>query len=108
MVMVHRLTAHVLIPMPPSVLYPTGIGSRLNIHWPRLGPFFVPERVSRWRALAPSSTYHPSARRCLHANSGHRPSRHAQFYSDLIPAMIPVALLGSAVYMVRQLLLIRS
>ncbi|KAH9999408.1 hypothetical protein BJV77DRAFT_905103, partial [Russula vinacea] len=33
-----------------------------------------------------------------------RPSRHAQFYSELVPAMIPVALLGSAVYMGLQLL----
>jgi hypothetical protein len=32
------------------------------------------------------------------------PSRHAQFYSDLVPAMVPVALLGSAVYMGLQLL----
>ncbi|KAI0303151.1 hypothetical protein BC826DRAFT_869499, partial [Russula brevipes] len=31
-------------------------------------------------------------------------SRHAQFYSDLVPAMIPVALLGSAVYMGLHLL----
>ncbi|KAF9821441.1 hypothetical protein IEO21_00687 [Rhodonia placenta] len=30
------------------------------------------------------------------------PSRHAQFYSDLVPGMIPVALLGSAVYLVSQ------
>ncbi|EIM88228.1 uncharacterized protein STEHIDRAFT_95253 [Stereum hirsutum FP-91666 SS1] len=29
---------------------------------------------------------------------------HAQFYSDLLPGMIPVALLGSAVYMGLQLL----
>jgi hypothetical protein len=83
---------------------PLRIGSRLNTHWPRLDPFFVPEHMPRWRALAPSGTYHPSDRRCLHANSEHRPSRHAQFYSALVPAMIPVALLGSAVYMVRQLL----
>jgi len=48
----------------------------------------------------------PTTRRWLHADSGHptRPSRHAQFYSDLVPAMIPVALLGSAVYMGLQLL----
>ncbi|OCH93625.1 hypothetical protein OBBRIDRAFT_771400 [Obba rivulosa] len=26
-------------------------------------------------------------------------SRHAQFYSDLVPGMLPVALLGSAVYL---------
>ncbi|ETW84325.1 hypothetical protein HETIRDRAFT_28617, partial [Heterobasidion irregulare TC 32-1] len=29
---------------------------------------------------------------------------HAQFYSDLVPGMIPIALLGSAVYMALQLL----
>ncbi|KAI0786351.1 hypothetical protein C8Q75DRAFT_808345 [Abortiporus biennis] len=28
-----------------------------------------------------------------------QPSPHAQFYSDLVPAMIPIALLGSAVYL---------
>jgi hypothetical protein len=36
------------------------------------------------------------------------PSRHAQFYSDLVPAMVPVALLGSAVYMVCQLILVAA
>ena len=61
----------------------------------------------RWRATATWSTrgHQPSmTRRWLHSDSGHptRPSRHAQFYSDLVPAMIPVALLGSAVYMVRK------
>ncbi|KAF8268312.1 hypothetical protein EI94DRAFT_1728271 [Lactarius quietus] len=47
-----------------------------------------------------------STRRFAHrGDSGsHGPSRHAQFYSDLVPAMIPVALLGSAVYMGLQLL----
>jgi len=44
----------------------------------------------------------PSTRRFVHRGDG--PSRHAQFYSDLLPAMIPVALLGSAVYMGLQLL----
>ena len=29
------------------------------------------------------------------------PSRHAQFYTDYVAGMIPVALLGSAVYIVR-------
>jgi hypothetical protein len=61
-----------------------------------------------WRATTTRSTRgHQSSttHRCLHGDSGHptRPSRHAQFYSDLLPAMIPVALLGSAVYMVREL-----
>lgn len=72
-----------------------------------LCPSFVPEHMLRWQALATRSRYHRPARRCLHADSGRqRPSRHAQFYSDLVPAMIPVALLGSTVYMVRQLVLI--
>lgn len=31
-------------------------------------------------------------------------SGHAHFYSDLLPGMLPVALLGSAVYLVRTLL----
>jgi hypothetical protein len=70
-------------------------------------------RMLRWRTVSSAtrsrSGYHqPSTRHCqwLHADSGHghprRPSRHAQFYSELVPAMIPVALLGSAVYMVRS------
>jgi len=62
----------------------------------------------RWQAIATRSTrghYRlQTSRRWLHGDSEHpaRPSRHAQFYSDLVPAMIPVALLGSAVYMVRD------
>ncbi|KAI0316995.1 hypothetical protein OF83DRAFT_1038193, partial [Amylostereum chailletii] len=28
---------------------------------------------------------------------------HARFYSDLVPAMVPVALLGSAIYLGLQL-----
>ncbi|KAI0921539.1 hypothetical protein AcW2_006479 [Taiwanofungus camphoratus] len=32
------------------------------------------------------------------------PSRHAQFYSDLVPGMIPIALLGSAIYLGLRLL----
>lgn len=32
-------------------------------------------------------------------------SSHARLYSDIFPAMIPVFLLGSAVYLVRVLLL---
>ncbi len=36
------------------------------------------------------------------ANSSARtPSRHAQFYTEFAAGMIPVAILGSAVYMVR-------
>lgn len=35
-------------------------------------------------------------------------SAHAQWYSDMLPAMVPVALLGSAVYMVRSPLLPRT
>ncbi|KAI0003000.1 hypothetical protein BJV74DRAFT_764888 [Russula compacta] len=62
--------------------------------------------MSHWRALTTRSKQ-LSTRRWQHADSGYhrrRPSRHAQFYSDLVPAMIPVALLGSAVYMGLQLL----
>ncbi|KAH9978042.1 hypothetical protein BGW80DRAFT_1285522 [Lactifluus volemus] len=62
-------------------------------HSIRLTPFIPPNMIN-----------HLSIRRCLHTNSSHRPSRHAQFYSNLVPAMIPVALLGSAVYMGLQLL----
>ncbi|KAI0301791.1 hypothetical protein B0F90DRAFT_1816694 [Multifurca ochricompacta] len=62
-----------------------------------------PRYLSQWATL---STYRSSTRRLLHdnGNNGHRQNRHAQFYSDLVPAMIPVALLGSAVYMGLQLL----
>ena|ERR1700733_11730450 len=35
----------------------------------------------------------------------HQPNRHAQFYRDFVPAMIPIFLIGSAVYVVRLLLL---
>ncbi|KAL6299112.1 hypothetical protein BKA93DRAFT_830157 [Sparassis latifolia] len=31
-------------------------------------------------------------------------SRHAHFYSDLVPGMIPIALLGSAIYLGARLL----
>ncbi|KAH9963170.1 hypothetical protein BC827DRAFT_1129260 [Russula dissimulans] len=73
--------------------------------------------MSHWRTIATRSRrqchYHHhhqlSSRRWLHhaesdSERTTRPSRHAQFYSDLVPAMIPVALLGSAVYMGLQLL----
>ncbi|THH08549.1 hypothetical protein EW146_g8954 [Bondarzewia mesenterica] len=33
-----------------------------------------------------------------------KPASHAQFYSELVPGMIPIALLGSAVYIGLQLL----
>lgn len=64
--------------------------------------------MPHWRAFPTRLTRsncgrQPSTRHWLHTDGGHpgRPSRHAQFYSDLVPAMIPVALLGSAVYLVR-------
>ncbi|KAI9510424.1 hypothetical protein F5148DRAFT_1179273 [Russula earlei] len=68
---------------------------------------------SHWRAIATRSFARPyrrpSNRRWLRVENEHaarRPSssRHAQFYSDLVPAMIPVALLGSAVYVGLHLL----
>ena len=67
-------------------------------------------RISYWRGLVTRKSAQPSTRRFVHqGDSGsHGPSRHAQFYSDLVPAMIPVALLGSAVYMVCQLILIAT
>ena len=69
--------------------------------------------MAHWRAIPTRRTrpyirgYQPPTGHWLHTDSGHpgRPSRHAQFYSDLVPAMIPVALLGSAVYMVRMAML---
>ncbi|PSR73646.1 hypothetical protein PHLCEN_2v10565 [Hermanssonia centrifuga] len=33
-----------------------------------------------------------------------KPSSHAQFYSEMIPGMVPIALLGSAVYLGLRLL----
>jgi len=33
----------------------------------------------------------------------HQPNRHAQFYRDFVPAMIPIFLIGSAVYVSLQL-----
>src|SRR6266852_2220180 len=69
---------------------------RMLLHW----------RTVSW-ATRSRSGYQRSTTQCrywLHTDSAHprRPSRHAQFYSELVPAMIPVALLGSAVYMVRS------
>ncbi|KAH9062091.1 hypothetical protein EDB87DRAFT_1609279 [Lactarius vividus] len=65
-------------------------------------------RIPHWRGLVTRRrSSHLSTRRFVHSGSdggSHGPSRHAQFYSDLVPAMVPVALLGSAVYMGLQLL----
>src|SRR5712671_454543 len=87
-------------------------------HQPRLGlipPLLgcqraIPLSTMHWRAITTRSSglchhhhHQLSPRRWLHQAESERParpSRHAQFYSDLVPAMIPVALLGSAVYMV--------
>ncbi|KAI0736392.1 hypothetical protein BC629DRAFT_485046 [Irpex lacteus] len=35
---------------------------------------------------------------------GKQPSPHAQFYSDLVPGMVPIALLGSAIFLGLRLL----
>ncbi|KAG6378437.1 hypothetical protein JVT61DRAFT_12692 [Boletus reticuloceps] len=44
------------------------------------------------------------ARQRVYSTSASKPrSGHADFYASLLPAMIPVALLGSAVYMVSPL-----
>ncbi|KAH9179959.1 hypothetical protein EDB89DRAFT_1924148 [Lactarius sanguifluus] len=63
-------------------------------------------RIPHWRGLVTRRrSSQLSTRRFAHrGGDGHGPSRHAQFYSDLVPAMVPVALLGSAVYMGLQLL----
>uniref|UniRef100_A0ABP1D339 Uncharacterized protein n=1 Tax=Somion occarium TaxID=3059160 RepID=A0ABP1D339_9APHY len=58
------------------------------------------------RALGLSSAYrtlltcspHPSGKR-FNSSSGQKPVSHAQVYTDLIPGMVPIALLGSAVYL---------
>jgi len=36
-------------------------------------------------------------------SQGSAKSRHAQWYSDMVPGMIPIALIGSTVYMALQL-----
>ncbi|KAI0269235.1 hypothetical protein BC834DRAFT_865393 [Gloeopeniophorella convolvens] len=65
---------------------------------------FAHRLTLRQGALATRHRHFSSTRRIFQADAGHPSSRHAQFYSDLVPAMIPVALLGSAVYMGLQLL----
>jgi hypothetical protein len=52
----------------------------------------APQR--RWRTYTTGSADRPK-------------SPHAQWYADIVPAMIPIALLGSAVYLVRFMVLIR-
>ncbi|KAF9569496.1 hypothetical protein CPC08DRAFT_701994 [Agrocybe pediades] len=47
-----------------------------------------------------SATFQP---RSNHSGSSSNKSRHAQFYSDLLPAMIPVFLLGSTIFLGLQL-----
>ncbi|KZT12970.1 uncharacterized protein LAESUDRAFT_710091 [Laetiporus sulphureus 93-53] len=67
-------------------------------------------QLHMWRrASAPRSRSHFTAQSRPYSTSGGAsdhpgPSRHAQFYSDLVPGMIPVALLGSAVYLGLRLL----
>ncbi|KAL0949627.1 hypothetical protein HGRIS_009672 [Hohenbuehelia grisea] len=34
---------------------------------------------------------------------GKTPSPHAQWYADIVPAMVPIALIGSAIYLALQL-----
>lgn len=50
--------------------------------------------------IPPRRTFGSSPTRYSQSPKQH--TSHAQFYSDLLPGMIPVALLGSAVYMVRS------
>ena len=38
-------------------------------------------------------------------SQGSAKSRHAQWYADIVPGMIPIALIGSTVYMVRELVI---
>ncbi|KAH8106225.1 hypothetical protein BXZ70DRAFT_1004497 [Cristinia sonorae] len=62
---------------------------------------------TRWRSAA--STKHPllNTRRAQYStqtpnatgSTRPSPSPHAHFYSDLVPGMVPVALLGSAIYL---------
>lgn len=69
-------------------------------------PFMPPSCL--WRRPLPTSTHARLAQpsRPYSASTHNKtPSRHALFYSDLVPGMIPVALLGSAIYLVRLLCL---
>lgn len=50
----------------------------------------------RWQTTPTRRTYSTEQ-----AAASKPPSPHAQWYSDMLPGMIPVALLGSAVYIVR-------
>jgi len=53
------------------------------------------------------SRWIPRARRLQRSYSQQSPSasksRHAQWYSDMVPGMLPIALIGSTVYMTLQL-----
>ncbi|CCM02841.1 uncharacterized protein FIBRA_04953 [Fibroporia radiculosa] len=51
--------------------------------------------LQRLRPVRPLRTLHPRPRHNSHSAG----PRHVHFYSDLVPGMIPVALLGSAVYL---------
>lgn len=57
------------------------------------------------RHVARSPPSHTVFTRRYSAGSGEasrkNPSPHAQFYSSLLPDMVPIAILGSAVYLVR-------
>lgn len=78
-------------------------------HNPTL-PFIPTMRFIHQTRLASLSQKSPSFVRCTH--SGHRaystlpphpqkaPSPHAQWYTDILPAMVPIFLLGSAVSLV--------
>lgn len=63
------------------------------------------------QSLARSSSFRPtSSQRVRYSTQGPEPAKssrspHAQFYSDLVPGMVPVALLGSAIYLVSDCLL---
>lgn len=87
-----------------------------SIHHDRLDYFVLVAMSSpllrlhpQW--LARSSSRRPaSPRRVRYLTQGPEPAKssrspHAQFYSDLVPGMVPVALLGSAVYLVSDCLL---
>ena len=64
----------------------------------------------RPRALTPNAGRVPIARRSMSTGPSSPPppappprSRHAQFYTDYAAGMLPIALLGSAIYIVRRL-----
>jgi len=84
-----------IVPPPPSChLKPRAASPvrRKGMAWNRLG-----NRASR--LLPGVRTARPYGQETTSANS-----RHSEWYKDMIPGMIPIVLLGSTVYLVREMI----